>query len=592
MTSFAAIGNMDVDAGQFCDRMKANLLSKGRTILSLVAFLMTSLQALPQSSKTYLVRSPAGEHLHLGEIASDSAGSVDISERLLTYRNDGHLLADINSIVSTEDSLLYEVYLGEKYAFTFIDWKKFPQNFISLAGVRSRRNRYSPRALNKEISQILTYSGEIGYPFAAVKIDSAQFKDGLLGIQLLLDSGPKITYDSINVDGINQTKMSFLQNWLSIQPGLIYEQSRFAMIERRINDLNFLTLKSTPTVAFVNNQAKVSLELEEERVSTFDGVVGFLQNQGDDRLTITGIVDLELYNLFGTGQEIELHWQQQKEQSQSLDLGYAHPQLFKSVLGLKLDYNQLKEDTTFINRNFSLGLTLPWKAAKVYLYYTRSSGRILASELEEQLQPDIADFNVDNYNINLTFGKFSGRIDDRGWLLDITTSIGDKSILRNPVIDDDFYNSTDLRSTQYRFGSSLQWQVPIGEGFKLYQRVAFNKLINDQLFLNDLYRFGGLNSQRGFNELEFFADQYALSNLELRWLWSQKSYLFAFYDQSIYQLTTNNTKQSDHPLGLGLGLTLSTETGLFSLVYALGQSNNQPMAFNQAKIHFGFSSRF
>ncbi len=592
MTSFAAIGNMDVDAGQFCDRVKANLLSKGRIILSLLTFLMISLPALPQSSKTYLVKSPNNERLHLSEISSDSAGSADIAERLLSYRNEGHLLADINSILSTEDSLVYEVYLGEKYYFTFIDWDKFPQNFISLAGVRSRRNRYSPRALSKEIGRILTYSGEMGYPFAAVKIDSAEYKDGLLGIQLLLDSGPKITYDSLKIDGIKQTRMSFLQNWLSVQPGSIYQQSRFAMIERRINDLNFLMLKSTPSVAFVNNRARISLELDEERVNTFDGVIGFLQNQGDDRLTITGIVDLELYNLFGTGQELELHWQQQKEQSQSLDLGYAHPQLLKSVIGLKLDYNQLKEDTTFINRNFSLGLTLPWRTARVYLYYTRSSGRILAAEVKDRLEPEIADFNVDNYNIRLTFGKFTGRINDRGWLLDMTTSIGDKSILRNPVIDDEFYNSTDLRSTQYRFGTSLQWQIPVGEDFKLYQRLTFNKLINDQLFLNDLYRFGGLNSQRGFNELEFFAEQYALSNLELRWLWNAKSYLFAFYDQSIYDLAVNSTRQGDHPLGLGLGLTLSTETGLFRLVYALGQSEDQPMTFNQAKIHFGFTSRF
>lgn len=282
MTSFAAIGNMDVDAGQFCDRVKANLLSKGRIILSLLTFLMISLPALPQSSKTYLVKSPNNERLYLGEISSDSAGSADIAERLLSYRNEGHLLADINSIWFTEDSLVYEVYLGEKYYFTFIDWDKFPQNFISLAGVRSRRNRYSPRALNKEIGRILTYSGEIGYPFAAVKIDSAEYKDGLLGIQLLLDSGPKITYDSLKIDGIRQTRMSFLQNWLSVQPGSIYQQSRFAMIERRINDLNFLTLKSTPSVAFVNNRARISLELEEERVNTFDGVIGFLQNQGDE----------------------------------------------------------------------------------------------------------------------------------------------------------------------------------------------------------------------------------------------------------------------------------------------------------------------
>lgn len=574
------------------DRVKANLLSIVRTVLSLTALMFVSSQALPQSVKTYAIQSTNGELLHLSKLANDSIGLVDITQRLSSYRKEGYLLADINSLLSTNDSLVYEIYLGNKYQFTFIDWRKFPQNYISLAGVRSRRESYSLSALNREIERILDYSGEIGYPFAAVRIDSARYIDGLLGVQLRLDAGPKISYDSLKVSGIEQTKITFLQNWLSIQPGADYQQSRFAGIEQRINRLKFLTLKSAPSIAFVNNLAKVSLELEEERVNTFDGVIGFLQNQGENRLTITGIVDLELYNLFGTGQELELHWQKQKELSQSLDLGYAHPQLFRSVLGLKLDYNQLKEDTTFINRNFSFGLTLPLNVASVYLSYARNSGRILTSELRDPLQPDIADFNVDSYNAQVTFGQFSGKIEDDGWLLDLTASIGDKSILKNPIINEDFYARNDLRTTQYRFGSSFQWQIPIGESFKLYQKMTYNKLINNQLFLNDLYRLGGLNSQRGFNELEFFADEYALSNLEFRWLWSLKSYLFAFYDQSIYHIDINNSDFTDYPSGMGLGLSLSTETGLFQLIYALGRSTNQPIAFNQAKIHFGFTSRF
>lgn len=591
MTSFAAIGDMDVNTGQLCDKVNANLLRKDRTILCLVFFFVW-MQALPQSSKKYLITSADGKPIYSGEIANDSLARIDVDQRLWRYRNEGYLLADINDVRATEDSLQYEIYTGAKYSYTFIDWKKFPQNFVALAGVKSRRDRYTPRAFQREIRRILDYSGEIGFPFAAVQVDSAHYAEGVLGVQLLLDSGPRITYDSLDIEGIRQTKVPFLQNWLSIQPGDIYQQSRFAGIARRMDRLDFLTLKSPPSVAFVNNQARVSLKLEEERINTFDGVIGFLQNQGDNRLTVTGIVDLELHNLFGTGQELELHWQQQKELSQSLDLGYAHPQLFRSVLGLQMDYNQLKEDTTFINRNFSAGLTLPWKSVQVSMHYARNSGRILATEISDRRAPDIADFNVDNYNVNFTFGRFSGRVNARGWKMAMNVSIGDKTILRNPVIDEQFYNTTDLRTTQYAIGTALQWQVPLGEAFRLYQNITFKMLLNEQLFRNDLYRFGGLNSLRGFNELQFFADRYGLSNLELRWLWNAKSYVFGFYDQAYYHIDISGLSVTDGPSGLGLGLALSTDTGLFKLVYALGRSTNQPIAFNQAKIHFGFTSRF
>jgi hemolysin activation/secretion protein len=126
----------------------------------------------------------------------------------------------------------------------------------------------------------------------------------------------------------------------------------------------------------------------------------------------------------------------------------------------------------------------------------------------------------------------------------------------------------------------------------LFHRIRAKAIYNEVLFGNDLFRLGGLNTLRGFNELEFFANQYALSNLEFRWLWSKESYFLLFYDQSFYQIKLKNIQNSDQPAGLGIGLVLATTNGIFRLVYSLGSSATQSFNFNTAKVHFGFTSKF
>ncbi|MEM9053276.1 MAG: BamA/TamA family outer membrane protein [Bacteroidota bacterium] len=591
VTSLATVGNMEINTCQLVKNGIVKLATNTASVILLFFLIWSSSKGICQTRSAVQIVTNDGKILRQKKIASDSSFRDGLNEIIENLRADGYLLAEIKQDYEG-DSIKFRIEVGRQYEFAFIDWNKFPKNYLNLAGVRTRKDRYSARAMSREISKMLVYSQETGFPFARVNVDSAGYKNGLLSIQLGIDSGPKVNFDSLMAQGINKTKGSYLQNYLGVVPGRPYRQSIIKELENKIEQLNFLTLNNTPTVDFVNNMAKVKMELSENKVNTFDGVVGLLQNEGDNRVTITGIVDLELYNLFGTGKSLELHWQQQRELSQSLDLTYEQPQLFKSSLGLNFNYNQLKEDTTFINRNIGLGLTIPWKNVRMSLSYLRTTGRILSGNIENPEDPDIADFNIDNYQLIGTIGQFTQGVFRKQWEFNLGIKVGDKRILRNPLIADSYYQLTDLKSTQYSFLGQLTWKLPIGESLLIYQNIEVEKLFNEELFLNDLFRLGGLNSLRGFNELEFFVNQYALSNLELRWLWNSKSYLFGFYDQAFFELEIADNSQSDNPLGVGAGVSLTTDTGVFRLVYALGSSDEQVISFNQAKIHFGFTSRF
>ncbi len=90
----------------------------------------------------------------------------------------------------------------------------------------------------------------------------------------------------------------------------------------------------------------------------------------------------------------------------------------------------------------------------------------------------------------------------------------------------------------------------------------------------------------------FFASDFASGTIEYRYFIEPDSYLFLFYDQAWLKYDIRSGYYEDGPLGTGAGISLSTDAGIFSFVYALGQSKDRPFGLNYSKIHFGYTSRF
>ena len=114
---------------------------------------------------------------------------------------------------------------------------------------------------------------------------------------------------------------------------------------------------------------------------------------------------------------------------------------------------------------------------------------------------------------------------------------------------------------------------------------------NENLFLNELFRLGGLKSIRGFNEKYFYAKRFGYINFEQRLFFDQNSFLTVFADMGILD-NPYEAQKIDHPFSFGTGINLDTDGGLFSFVFALGNSNTQPLSFSYSRIHFGYLARF
>jgi hemolysin activation/secretion protein len=126
--------------------------------------------------------------------------------------------------------------------------------------------------------------------------------------------------------------------------------------------------------------------------------------------------------------------------------------------------------------------------------------------------------------------------------------------------------------------------------FKVGVKSAF--LNGKNIFQNELFRFGGLKTLRGFNEEEIFASAYSIFTLEYRLILEQNSYLYVFGDGAYYENMSTTIHIHDTPYGFGAGVSFETKAGIFSMSYALGKQFNNPILLRNGKIHFGIVNYF
>ena len=111
-------------------------------------------------------------------------------------------------------------------------------------------------------------------------------------------------------------------------------------------------------------------------------------------------------------------------------------------------------------------------------------------------------------------------------------------------------------------------------------------LISKNYFTNELYRFGGINSVRGFNENSLQSNAYVSAMSEFRYAVTPSLYVFTVADYGFYEDKTTNNQGNIGGFGAGFGLL--TKTGLLQFVYANGQQSSTGNSIVHLSFRVGF----
>jgi hemolysin activation/secretion protein len=115
-------------------------------------------------------------------------------------------------------------------------------------------------------------------------------------------------------------------------------------------------------------------------------------------------------------------------------------------------------------------------------------------------------------------------------------------------------------------------------------------LQSNNYIVNELYRFGGINSIRGFNENSLQANTFISLLTEYRYIIASSIYIHSIVDYGHLQDSTTNHKEN--LLGFGFGFGLLTKNGLFNIIYANGSTNDQAIKLSNSIVHISFKANF
>ena len=525
----------------------------------------------------------------------------------------GYITASIDSVNYDSLSATAVVYLGEQYKWARINTSdkdnttlqtiRWPGSFEGLVDFRT---------LHFWQQKILDHLEDTGHPFGKVYLDSITLSGEEVNAVLKIDQGPLYKIDSIRIHGDAQISNEFVQRYLEIPNGSIYNKRKLENITKRIAQISYVQQEHNPTIDYLGTGSVLNLYLKARKNSQAYALIGFLPNNdqlGGNKLLLTVDANVLLRNALASGETIGLIWQQLQQRSPRLNLLFDQPYIFGSPFGLNFTFDMYKRDSLFLNINMNLGVSYQLEErqkATLFLQRRQSvvSGFNEASIIQSRQLPreaDVSSFNVGlAYEFNNTDIRFNPR---KGNELLITTSAGTKRIKKNTQIlelkdpsDPTFkfsslYDTVKLKAYQFRITASASHFIPIASQstFKLGLNAGIYQSAN--YFRNELFQIGGYKLMRGFDEESQFVSQYAIGTAEFRYRLNLNSFLFVFADGG-WGKHLLETKTSHTYIGTGLGLSLETKAGIINLAGAVGKRDDTQFNLRQLKIHVGYSSYF
>lgn len=536
-------------------------------------------------------------------------------QALPAYLNSkGYPTASVDSISGNGKNTNIRLYLGKQYRWVRLRTDGIEKKVLDESGFMEKKfsgTLFSMPQLQALQEKILTYYENNGFPFASVKLDSILLDGDKMDAVLSVKKGIVYHLDSIQVIGKAKISKKFLQHYLGLPRGGLYNKMKLEQVDRKILDLPYLQAQQPSDVVLLGTGSLLRLYLAPKRSSQFNFLVGLLpaSTQGG-KLQLTADVNLDLKNVLGTGESILLKWQQLQTRSPRLNLGYQQPYIFNTSFGIDFMFDLFKKDSSFVQVNAQLGiqyLMSAFQTGKVFFQWQNNylQGGAVDTQLvivTKKLPPNI-DVSSASLGLDYEWAGTDYRLNPRkGNELKVTLSAGLKKIKKNADIigikDPGFnyaglYDSLKSRSYQFRIRVSAAHYFPVGKQATV--RTAFNGGVfsSQSTFRNELFQIGGYKLLRGFNEESIYATQYAVLTAEYRYRLALNSFFFGFADGGWVRNKYQQVNLKNTFISAGLGLAFETRFGLLNISYAAGKRDDVKFSFREAsKIHFGYVNYF
>jgi outer membrane protein insertion porin family len=157
---------------------------------------------------------------------------------------------------------------------------------------------YNGEAIEKSVEEITVEASRRGYAFASVRPRGERnFQNATVSIVLVLEEGPRVYVERINVRGNTRTKDHVIRREFDIAEGDAYNRALIDRAERRLKNLDyFKTVKILTEPGSSADRVIVVVDLEEKSTGDFSVSGGYSTSDG-----FLAEVSVAERNLLGTG---------------------------------------------------------------------------------------------------------------------------------------------------------------------------------------------------------------------------------------------------------------------------------------------------
>jgi len=521
-----------------------------------------------------------------------------INQKLQYYFAQGYVYA---AIIQVNDSATFKtasIQLQEKYYWNSLQLSKQAAQFLTSFEPQIQAlatQAIDPLKIELLFDKILTYTENNGYPLASLQFDSIKISNQSIDATINLITGNLIKIDSVTVSDPTVISPVFLAAYIGLKNGSFYNQRKINLISERINQLDFLTLKYNPIIVQGEDKIKLVISPERRNQNQADGLVGLIPS-ANGKANFIGQIHLNLKNVFKRGELIDFNFKGQPNNTRDLNLKFNYDYLLGSFISTELLFSIRRQDTSFVTvtQNYAFPY---YFSAKNYLkfFYSNQQTSLISTKSFTNINtlPIFADVNNQQYGIGFKYLHYINEFyPKKGYHITASIAFGNRTIIRNSQVQQNLYDSINLQSIQFNANLAAALYLPLAKRSVLYWGTQFQHIAATNLFQNELIRYGGLQSLRGFNEESLYAATFALFNFEYRFLLDSKTFMHLFFDQAIAKNPMATQTKITQPFGFGLGLNIASKTGVFSVTYALGKTNSAPINYSNGKIHFGVINYF
>ena len=533
------------------------------------------------------------------------------NQLLNALHHEGYLLAHVTAWKLERDTVFLAIDPGQRIYWAKISFRALeflPPHWVKELDVSGDIVSY--QKWRENVSAILRSAQSEGYLFASYQLNVIELKNDSLKAEVIFEPGLKIVLDSIEVEGSARMSPQYLEKTLGIRRGEPVTPEDLKTLQQQLNNLRFVQQTTPPVLILLEDKATIRVYLNNRNASSFDILAGLQPAPTSGKLALTGYVELDLVNQLTRGERIYIHIEKLRPRSQELEMALSYPYLLDLPFGVEGDFRLQKNDTLYSELEWNAGIFLPlgknqFLRAGVKQQATNIISIDKARIISSKKLPSYVDTRINGFTLGLLRNRLDYDINPRkGYSISLDGSFSQRKVKRNDEItglsdmDTSFnyaslYDSLEDIASRIALEGAFQYFIPWGSRSTIRLAVDGGILHSgERIFSNELFRLGGYEKLRGFDEESILAQFYTLFTAEYRLLIGGEGYISLFGDYAWIKNQNVEAPYEDRPFGFGIGLNLETTAGIFGVRAAVGAERGNAIDLSDARLHFGYVNRF